>query len=92
MYENGRQVNRYANKKKHKRKMKRWSGYLNDLDGLPYWKTYYLSGRRGFAKEWTNRRLRSKFREEVAQQDYENMSAPHCGEYRKHFDYAWTIW
>ncbi len=110
MYENGKQLNRYANKMIHKRKQKdncrrKWFGGLScsswedykahaweHNNSLEYWKTYYLSGPRKFARDQTNSALRRKFRDEFASDDYENMYAPQCAEYQKFFDYAYSIW
>ena len=109
MYENGRQVNRYANKMIHKRNLKRkyligglfWRGYISweqyvgcadGRDWLRYWDTFYISGRRGYARYCSRRKIRADFRQQVAHGDYENMYAPHGGQYKKFFDYAWTVW
>ena len=109
MYENGRQVNRYANKMKHKRVLKNryrrlwfrgytaasWEDYVahaKEWDRLEYWTTYYLSGVKDFSRDRTNGNLRTTFREEKARGDYEAMHAPQHGEYRKYFDYWWTVY
>lgn len=109
MYENGKQINHYANKMIHKRKLKdkycrswignprcaSWEDYFahaDDWDDLKYWKEWYLSGPRRFAKCCTNSALRSGFREEFSQEDLEDLYAPQHGEYRKSFDYMWSVW
>ena len=107
MYENGRQINRYANKMIHKRKMKRkfleggyisyagWDSYVahsNERTWLEYWKYYYISGTREFARRCTRRKIRAGFRQDLARLDVEDMFAPQRGQYKKFFDYAWTVW
>lgn len=109
VYENGKQINHYANKMIHKRKLKdkyrrswignprcaSWEDYFahaDDWDDLKYWKEWYLSGSRRFAKCCTNSALRSGFREEFSHEDYENMYAPQNSEYKRLFDYMWSVW
>lgn len=109
MYENGKQMNRYANKMIHKRKQKKkytrsyfrgyrgasWEDYCahaEEWDDLEYWKEWYLSGSRKFASECTNSKLRSCLKNDLSHMDYEEMYAPQHGEYKKFFDYAWTVW
>ena len=109
MYENGKQMNRYANKMIHKRKLKdiyrrNWRGdpraaswedfvsHADEWDDLRYWREWYLSGPRKFAKGCTNKALRSGFPEEFSQEDLEDLYAPQHGEYKKSFDYMWSVW
>ena len=108
MYNGGRRVNRYAAKMKHRRVMRdrymnypyggqhtSWNDYVahkRDYDDLAYWRSYYFSGVRKFASDCSNSRLRREFRDEVLKGDYENMYAPQGGNYRKHFDYWWTVY
>lgn len=108
MYENGKQMNRYANKMKHKKEMKKsflkspykfhhisWDDYVahaGEYDRLDYWKTCYLSGVRAYASFRTNRKLRAEFRQALANEDFDALYAPQYGNYKKHFDYWWTIW
>lgn len=109
MYENGRQMNRYANKMIHKRKQKNlyrrlwfggfqassWEDYAahaRDSDPLKYWKTYYLSGPKRYAKQQTNNIARARFREDVSSTEYEDMYAPQRAEYQRFFDFCWTVW
>ena len=109
MYENGKQMNRYANKMIHKRKLKdkfrndwfrrpcaSWEDYAAHrdeyFDDLRYWRISYDSGVRKFASDCSNSRLRSEYKNELAHVDYEDMYAPQHADYRKHFDYWWTIW
>jgi len=97
-------------KKRHLRKYTRgeyssWSDFESNsynryYDGR-YWKDYYLSGVRRFAKRETNRKIRRNYRLSVYM-DYDYMSDDFCGKdydnltqpskYRKVFDYMWTIW
>ena len=72
-----------------------WADYkahADDFDSLKYWKVYYLSGLRKFARTQTNRVLRARLRSDIAAADYNNMHAPQHAEYQKSFDYLWTIW
>ena len=87
-------MNRYERKMRHKREMKR--RWKNKLGGYgEYWKEFYLSGVREYAKEAGNRRVRAMYRDLLAVVDDENsedLIAMSQAEYRKYFDYAWTIW
>lgn len=60
--------------------------------GYHYWNQCYLSGCRRYAKEATNRRIRSKYRTMVANAEREDIIAPHGSDYEKEFDYWWTIY
>lgn len=68
--------------------------YLRDPEyrSLDYWKTFYLSGCRKVAKTSTSRRLRNIFKSYVAREDYDNIPVLNNADYRKYFDYDWTIW
>jgi hypothetical protein len=57
---------------------------------LQYWKRYYFSGRRKFAKRCTNSRIRARERTLIHREDAD--VALHGAEYRKMFDYNWTVW
>ena len=106
MYENGKQINHYANKMIHKRHQKNkyrrnwigdlryasWEDYLAHEDDLKYWKEWYLSGPRKFASDCTNSKIRAGFRSDLANEDYEDMYAPQHSDYKKYFDYAWSVW
>lgn len=69
-----------------------YAAHAYEFNDLKYWREWYLSGPRQFARDCTNQKLRSSFREEISKEDYEDMYAPQNGEYRKFFDYAWTVW
>ena len=108
MYENGKQMNRYANKMIHKQKIKNkyrrdwfrrpcaswedFSAHRYEWDDLRYWRISYDTGSRRFASDCSNSKLRAEFKEELAHMEYEEMYAPQKGNYKKHFDYWWTIW
>ena len=109
MYENGKQINHYANKMIHKRNQKNkyrrdwfrglrcssWEDYVahaKEWDDLKYWKEFYLSDLRKCASDFTNSKLRTEFRNELANCDYEDMIAPQHSDYKKYFDYALFIW
>ena len=70
---------------------------LHDLrnNGYRYWRNYYLSGTRKFAKESTNRKIRAKYRDLIRNKPIEYLSdvpAPQGSDYEKEFDYFWTLW
>ena len=58
---------------------------------LDYWRTYYLSGRRQYAKRETARRARQQFREMINKcadfNDFNGLSP-----YERLFDYSWEVW
>lgn len=118
-------INRYALKRRHKRKIKkkhmlRYSGGADqnlkifedrlrrDAEeyadtwwrrkhpprngGYEYWGECYLSGRRKFAKKFSDKRIRQKYRQMIRNLDPEDVTAPRGSDYEKEFDYAWTIW
>ena len=88
MYENGRQVNRYEAKMIHKRKQKRlYRRYFwgRGLKGNS-WEDYVAH-----ADEDDNSKLRSMFKDEYAHADYEDICSLHHSQYKKYFDYWWTI-
>lgn len=82
-YENGRKINRYANKTKGKRIQKnRQSSKQRCWNGCgDYWNAVYLSGSRTYAKRETNRLIRRTVG-----------NIPSNAGYRKMFDYDWAIW
>ena len=60
--------------------------------GWEYWKTYYLTGRRQYAKKYSDKRIRQKYRQMISKYDPEEVTAPKGADYEKEFDYDWTIW
>ena len=60
--------------------------------GWEYWKTYYLSGRRGYAKKYSDKRIRQKYRQIIKKYDYEDVFVPNGSDYEKEYDYDWTVW
>ena len=109
MYENGVQLNRYANKMIHQRKMKyaflnktygwmpgvSWEEYMarkKEQDSEEYWKIWDVSRRRAFASRCSRRKIRSEYRQALAHMDLEDMYVPQHSEYKKIYDYWWTIW
>lgn len=67
---------------------------------LQYWRTFYLTGPRQYAKNVTNSVIRRHWREKINSfyrldeedwDDFDPEMEQHNG-YQKHFDYAWTIW
>ena len=60
--------------------------------GWEYWRAYYLSGRRQYAKKYSDKRIRQKYRMMIRQLDPEDISAPCGADYEKEYDYSWTVW
>lgn len=61
-------------------------------NGWEYWRSYYLSGPRQFAKKYTDKRIRQKYRRMIRKFDPEDVHVPRGSGYEKEFDYAYTIW
>lgn len=61
-------------------------------NGWEYWRIIYLSGRRGFAKKYSNKRIRQKYRQMICKDDPEEVIALRRAGYEKEFDYNWTVW
>lgn len=63
--------------------------------GYEYWKTYYLSGPRQFAKNCTNRAIRCAYRRmlhSLSEESMDDVQALTGADYEKMFDYLWTIY
>ena len=63
--------------------------------GYDYWKIYYLTGPRQYAKFCTNRVIRAMYRDllrNLTEDDMEDIQAFNGSDYEKAFDYDWTIW
>ena len=63
--------------------------------GYDYWKIYYLTGPRQYAKDCTNRVIRAMYRDlfrKMNKEDMDEIQAYHGADYEKAYDYAWTIW
>lgn len=61
-------------------------------NGWEYWKTYYLSGMRGYAKKYSDKHIRQKYRQMIKHLDPEDVYAPRGADYEKEYDYAYTVW
>lgn len=61
-------------------------------NGWEYWRIYYLSGRRGYAKKYSDKRIRQKYRQMIRHLDLEDVTALRGSDYEKEYDYNWTIW
>ena len=63
---------------------------------LNYWKDYSLTGPRSYAKNQTNRTLRREFKNQsrriIYDDSYDYMPYINNGNYRKYFDYDYTVW
>lgn len=60
--------------------------------GWEYWRRFYMSGSRRFAKQYTNRKIRQKYRTMLSNTDHEDAVALHGADYEKEFDYEYTVW
>ena len=60
--------------------------------GWEYWRIYYLTSRRQFAKKFSDKRIRQKYRQMIKKMDPEDVTAPRGSDYEKEFDYNWIIW
>lgn len=69
-----------------------WSRHHPRNGGYEYWRVYYLSGARRFAKRQTNKVLRGLYREMIKHMDPDDVPALKNSDYQKTFDYNWTIW
>lgn len=70
-----------------------WEDYVanhGEFDSLNYWRRGYFSGSRKFAKRSTNRVIRAKEKQLLRTEDSD--IALKGGEYRKAFDYGWTVY
>lgn len=61
-------------------------------NGWEYWKQWDLSGMRGYAKKYSDKRIRQRYREMIKKMDHEEITAPRGADYEKEYDYLWTIW
>ena len=68
----------------------KWLEHRNG--GYAYWDEFYLSGSRRFAKQSTNRKIRSEFRDLLANEHHDNIPTLRGSDYEKWFDYLWTIY
>lgn len=115
-----RRINRHAQMRRHKQKLKRKYGYglytgyrtnpklmeeeyrekYGDMKnarngGYEYWRSYYLTGSRKYAKSATNGIIRAMYRGLLSVLDperLEDVPALTGSDYEKTFDYDWTIW
>lgn len=63
--------------------------------GYEYWKAYYISGCRRYAKCCTNRAIRAYYRDQIRRLDrdgMEDVSALRGADYEKMYDYVNAIW
>lgn len=68
----------------------KWQDPRND--GYNYWFEFSLSGPRQYAKDCTNRRIRSKSKQLLANEEFENIMSLQGSDYEKEYDYWWTIY
>ena len=60
--------------------------------GWEYWKQSYLTGMRQYAKKFSDKRIRQKYRIMIDHYDPEDVTAPQGSDYEKEYDYMWTVW
>lgn len=71
------------------------SGYRPPNGGYEYWKEFYLTGPRKYAKSCTNDVIRAKYRDllnSLNLEDLENIQALRGSDYEKLFDFWWTLY
>lgn len=69
------------------------SKYHEDRNnGYDYWKIYYISGRKTYAKQNTNKRIRSMYRNMLKNKDFEDIEAYTGSDYEKTYDYCYEIY
>ena len=61
-------------------------------DGWEYWQEWYMTGSRQYAKKYSDKRIRQKYRQLIRNTDPEDITAPRGADYEKEYDYVWTIW
>ena len=61
-------------------------------NGWEYWKVSYLTGPRQYAKKYSDKHIRQKYRLMIHHSDPEDVVALRGADYEKEFDYANTIW
>lgn len=60
--------------------------------GWEYWQLCYLTEMRQYAKKYSDKRIRQKYRQMIKKMDPEDVPAPKGADYEKEFDYNWVIW
>lgn len=60
--------------------------------GYNYWIDFSLSGPKQCAKDCTNRRIRSKFKQLLSKEDFENIMTLQGSDYAKEYDYWWAVY
>ena len=61
-------------------------------NGWEYWTEWYMSGRRQYAKKYSDKRIRQKYRQMISNMDPEDVTTLRGADYEKEYDYAWTVW
>ena len=92
---------RYTNKRIHKRKMEKkfanhWYYGRTRPGDVKLLREQLMreaeTGRRQYAKKYSDRRIRQKYRQLIHNLDPEDVTAPRGADYEKEYDYNWTIW
>ena len=87
--------NRYLRTGYFNRSWGSWKDYeahKKEYDSDRYWVTDGRNGRRRYAAQCSKKKVRSAVKAETEKADAEEMALPNRGQYKKLFDYAWTIW
>ena len=105
MYQNGARIKGYLKTRQHKRKLKdkqyrsAWRDDYLSYRNWPYWKQLYISGVKKYANDYTEEALRSEFRNvkhiilyAIDEDELDDVVYYDGADYRKCFDYEWTIW
>jgi len=61
-------------------------------NGWEYWKLYDMTGMRQYAKKFSDKRIRQKYRIMIRKMDPEDAFVPQGADYEKEYDYEYTIW
>ena len=69
--------------------------YVERNGGYAYWRKLYLSGKRRYAKECTNRVIRARYRDMlnvIPEENLDEVPALRCSDYERQFDFEYSIW
>lgn len=58
---------------------------------LKYWWSCSFSSIRSWVSKCASRKLRNEFKHSLAHDDYEDIIAPQRGQFKKYFEYWWTV-
>lgn len=93
-YGHGRDQNikLFADRLREEHRDRWWRTDTGRNGGYEYWQKYSMTGRRQFAKRYSDKRIRQKYRQMIHHVDPDDVCLPQRADYEKEFDYSWTIW